>query len=450
MNGQDVQFSPKDGFLVTHADYFNEAQQTYLIYLYQPMLGPIATALYNTLKTLEEPHTLRSQRPMHRVLLDYMNVDPVEIEAGRRRLEALGLLRTFVNEDQLGKYFVYELYPPLKPDAFFNEDLLSLLLLQTIGDQAFEKLKTKFQLHPVKKDLQEITANYANVFPEIIARAVAQPSALAETKHQMHLKVRQPVQYTTADLDAFDWTFLQDLVSRYQISKSELAQHKQVIFQLHHFYDIDETAMARLIASTVDIATNEINISKLESLILAEYTQTVGTPIQASEPAQPAPVGADSSDSDLDASQKLVLSQARKLSVSDFLAWQKELHHGFVGKEETRHLRDLQNRHVMPDEMLNMLIYASLENHINTVTLAFSENVGNDWMQNGITTPEAAMARISAHTYSQNGKVSRSKQTTGANTYRASPAKANEPIPKWFKQRQAQKKAQQTDGGEDK
>lgn len=196
MNGQDVQFSPQDGFLVTHVDYFNDAQQTYLIYLYQPILGPVATALFNTLKTLESPELIRSQRPMHRILLDYLNVDLVAIETARRRLEALGLLRTFVNEDQLGKYFVYELYPPLKPNEFFSEDLLSLLLWQTIGTKEFDRLKNHFMTHPVTKDLSEITSNFSSVFPEIVQQAVQLPQQVAAAKKLAAQKQRPAVQYT--------------------------------------------------------------------------------------------------------------------------------------------------------------------------------------------------------------------------------------------------------------
>ncbi|MFD1672737.1 DnaD domain protein [Agrilactobacillus yilanensis] len=440
MNGQDVQFSPRDGFLVTHAGYFNDAQQNYLIYLYQPILGPVAVGLYNTLKTLENPSALRSQRPMHRILLDYMSVDLVAIEAARRRLEAMGLLRTFTNEDVIGKYFVYELYPPLTPDVFFKDDLLSLLLVQTIGQRAFDDLATRFQLHPVTKDLTEITANFSNVFPEIVARAVQTPTELQQTKKQMTLKQRPAVAYSEADLDTFDWDFLQNLLAKFQVTKAELTKHQQVIYQLHHFYGIDETTMANLIANTLDIVTDEINIKKLESLTLAEYTQTQGSQVKmAPEPETPTPPQTSASQSDAptaqaDSTQELV-AQAQRLSVFDFLAWQKQVLGGFVGKGETRVLRELQSRHIFSDQILNMLTYANLHTAgATTVTQAFTDSVANDWLQHHITTPEAALKRIQERQYTKLGKTAKTNNNSRQNYRTTSPTKTVEPIPSWFKE----------------
>lgn len=440
MNGQDVQFSPKDGFLVTHAAYFNDAQQTYLIYFYQPILGPVATSLYTTLKALESPELLRSQRPMHRVLLDYLNADLVAIEQARRRLEALGLLRTFVNEDVMGKYFVYELYPPLAPDEFFKDDLLSLLLLQTIGQKNFDNLVTKFTLHPVTKDLEEITANFSNVFPEIVARAVKAPQDTQSIKQAMQLKKRPAVLFSEADLDTFDWDFLQSLLARFQVTQAELTKHQQVIYQLHHFYNIDETTMANLIANTVNIVTNEINIKKLESLVLAEYTQMQGSPVTMSSQSETTDEKIPTKTSSEQSADEILVTKAKRLSVFDFLTWQKKLAGGFVGKGETRVLRELQNRHILPDEILNMLTYANLHTSgATTVTQAFTDSVANDWLENEINTPQRALKRIQERQYSKTGKVS-----SGGRTYnqRRSPNnnQSAEPIPAWFKKKNEAKK----------
>lgn len=441
MNGQDVRFSPKDGFLVTHAAYFNDMQQNYLIYFYQPILGPVATSLYTTLKTLESPALLRSQRPMHRVLLDYLNVDLVAIEQARRRLEALGLLRTFVNEDVIGKYFVYELYPPLAPDEFFKDDLLSLLLLQTIGQKNFDSLVTKFELHPVTKDLKEITANFSNVFPEIVARAVRTPAATQQAKQAVDLKERPAVLFSEADLDTFDWDFLQSLLAKFQVTKAELKQHQQTIYQLHHFYDIDETTMANLIANTVNIVTNQINVKKLESLVLSEYTQTQGSAVTMPVQSEPAATDltAETTDTSEKSAEQTLFKKARQLSVFDFLAWQKQLVGGFVGKGETRVLRELQNRHIFPDEILNMLTYANLHTGgATTVTQAFTDSVANDWLQNEINTPQRALKRIQERQYSKTGKVANSPRSY--NQRRTNNGQSVEPIPAWFKKKNEAKK----------
>ncbi|MCD2256661.1 DnaD domain protein [Agrilactobacillus fermenti] len=449
MNGSDVQFSPKDGFLVTHADYYNDAQNKYLVYLYQPILGPVAAALYTTLKSLENPDLMRTQRPLHRVLLDTLGVDLVAVETARRRLEALSLLRTYTAEDMMGRYFVYELYAPLDPSNFFHEDLLSLLLYQTVGTQRFDQIKAQFQLHPVTKDLKEITVPFASIFPNAVKDAVTDADRIQETKANFQIKDRTPTSFSTREIQSFDWALLQDLLQRYQIPKTELTKNQQMIYELHRFYGIDEVAMANLITSTLDIVTNEINPRKLESLALQEYTQTKGS-------VKSTTVKAKTVENDTSASkaaqtysddEQRLLRQAKALSVTDFLAWQKQLKKGFVGKGETRVLRELQHRNIFSDALINMLTYANLIES-STVTLAFIENVANDWQQNDIQTPEAALKRIQAH-YQTNG---RTNQAVNGKRYSRTPKakQITEPIPAWYQESQSSELSEESTNTQNK
>lgn len=206
---------------------------------------------------------------------------------------------------------------------------------------------------------------------------------------------------------------------------------------MHRYYDIDETNMANLIANTLDIVTNEININKLESLVLAEYTRTVGSPVAMAEPNSDS---RSESEFDSNASGKTqdLLKHVRELSVFDFLAWQKKYQHGFIGKGETRVLRDLQNRNIFPDSIINMLTYANLLAG-PTVTLAFIETVANDWLQNNINTPELALKRIQSKNYSKYGKPSTTARPKEARRD-SNRNRIIEPVPEWYERQREERR----------
>ena len=56
---------------------------------------------------------------MHKELLDILSLGLRDFYEARIRLEALGLLKTFVQKDELGQVFIYELQAPLSAEDFF-------------------------------------------------------------------------------------------------------------------------------------------------------------------------------------------------------------------------------------------------------------------------------------------------------------------------------------------
>ncbi|BBP91455.1 hypothetical protein BsIDN1_50730 [Bacillus safensis] len=50
----------------------------------------------------------------------------------RLKLEAIGLLRTYEQETEEGRLFTYELVPPLRPDEFFQDGMLNVLLYHRV------------------------------------------------------------------------------------------------------------------------------------------------------------------------------------------------------------------------------------------------------------------------------------------------------------------------------
>ena len=138
------QMSPKDGYVVNTKAHIGSTEFKVILKLYQPLMGVNAYGIYSLLaaKVAQTPDLLA--RRMHKELLDILSLGLRDFYEARIRLEALGLLKTFVQKDELGQVFIYELQAPLSAEDFFKDDLLSMLLADSLGQIQYDELKQEF------------------------------------------------------------------------------------------------------------------------------------------------------------------------------------------------------------------------------------------------------------------------------------------------------------------
>ena len=67
-----------------------------------------------------------------------------QVLEARRRLEGVGLLKTYERREELGRSFQYEVIPPLEPRAFFQTDVLSITLMNRLGKERFRQVRERF------------------------------------------------------------------------------------------------------------------------------------------------------------------------------------------------------------------------------------------------------------------------------------------------------------------
>lgn len=157
MNYPWKSISPKDGFKVKQSTMLTDADQKILTFLYQPLTGATAYSLYMTLWSEVGEETYWSDGILHSELLSILNIGIPELYQARIKLEALGLLKTYLKKES-DKLFLYELKSPLSVERFFNDDLLSLLLLETVGKRKYKNLRQRFTVSPIDLiEYQEVT-----------------------------------------------------------------------------------------------------------------------------------------------------------------------------------------------------------------------------------------------------------------------------------------------------
>ena len=155
---------PADTYIVVNKTILNDFDRKLLIPLYQPIVGYAAISFYFTLWSYLDKSELLSPEWTHHHLMTNMGISLSEIVEARRKLEAIGLLKTFLRKDHINTY-LYELYSPISAKEFFNNPILSTALYTTIGKLEFDKTVEYFKVPRLNiSNYEEITSSFNDIF----------------------------------------------------------------------------------------------------------------------------------------------------------------------------------------------------------------------------------------------------------------------------------------------
>lgn len=125
-----------------------------LTYLYLPILGKKAYSLYLSLAQLVNFSVGKSLDFDNNFFVNLLNISPQKLTESRQRLEAIGLIDTFENQDNL----ILILNNPLTANSFFgNPNLHVLLQKNTPSIETYNSIKQIFHTNSF------ISKNYTNI-----------------------------------------------------------------------------------------------------------------------------------------------------------------------------------------------------------------------------------------------------------------------------------------------
>ena len=91
---------PADTFVIVNKTVLHDERRI-LVSLYEPLIGALAINLYNTLWTYLDHLEIISTEYTHNTLLNSMMITINEMVDARKKLEAIGLLKTYVKKKKL-------------------------------------------------------------------------------------------------------------------------------------------------------------------------------------------------------------------------------------------------------------------------------------------------------------------------------------------------------------
>ena len=158
---------PADTYKVFNRAFIENHAKDVLVSLYQPIIGVLAVNLYLTLMNDLSDDKLESSYLPHQHLMGLMSVNLDQIVEARKKLEAIGLLKTYYREDKINNY-IYVLYAPLSPNEFLNHPVLNVVLYNNIGKMEYDNIISKYRNKKIiTKDFVDITTSFDKVFTSV-------------------------------------------------------------------------------------------------------------------------------------------------------------------------------------------------------------------------------------------------------------------------------------------
>ena len=161
---RNISILPADIYIVVNKTVIREDDRRLLTMLYQPIIGYTAVSLYFTLiDDLDELKRLSNDLTHHH-LMSIMQLRLEDIMIAREKLEAVGLLKTYLKKGNVNSY-VYLLYSPISANEFFNHPILNIVLYNNIGKKEYLKRQEMFKVPRVRlTDYEDVSCKFNEVF----------------------------------------------------------------------------------------------------------------------------------------------------------------------------------------------------------------------------------------------------------------------------------------------
>ena len=161
---RNISILPADTYTVLNKTIITDKDRKLISMLYQPIIGYTSVSLYYTLIDDLDRLEIISDDLTHYHLMTTMQLKLDDIVIAREKLEAVGLLKTYMKKDNINQY-VYLLFSPITPHDFFNHPILNIVLYNNVGKKEYDKLLNYFKVPRLNlKEYDDITHSFDEVF----------------------------------------------------------------------------------------------------------------------------------------------------------------------------------------------------------------------------------------------------------------------------------------------
>ena len=233
---------PADTYLVVNKTNIVESDRKIITMLYQPIIGYTATCLYFTFIDDLDKLEILSDDLTHHHLMATMQLKLEEIIKAREKLEAVGLLKTYLKKDNINHY-VYLIYSPISANEFFNHPILNIVLYNNLGKLEYDKLINYYKIPRLNlKDYEDITSSFNEVFSPVAGKSLTVDDDIVK-KSSNSLLLNKSI----------DFNLLISSIPKEMINEKCFSEEiKELINSLAYTYNIDDSTMTSLVRDSIN------------------------------------------------------------------------------------------------------------------------------------------------------------------------------------------------------
>lgn len=369
---------PADTYTIINRSVLTNKDNETLIMLYQPIIGSDAVSLYLTLFSYLDKQELTSNAWTHHHLMTAMQTKLLSIINAKEKLEAIGLVRSYVKKGDINDY-IYELYSPLSSYEFFNNPILNISLYNNVGKNEYERLVSFFKTPKMNlSEYEEVTSSFNEIFETKDYTSYEKLLEDLRRQHKNDLNIENKV-----DLNNVLTLIPEDMINIKNINK----EIKDLIVKLSFIYDLDDASLSNIIRNSINerkIIDKDLLRQNSRNYYKFEHEGRLPSVIFKNQPDY-----LRSKNNEVSKRAKLVY-QMETYSPYDFLT----LKNGNTkpNKNDLLLLEELLIDMDLTPGVVNVLIDYVLRINNNKLIKTFVTTIATQWKRSNIKTVEEAMS----------------------------------------------------------
>ena len=415
---RNINILPADTYTVINKTVITDKDKKIISMLYQPIIGYAAVALYFTLIDELDKQEVISGEFTHHHLMATMLLSLEDIIIAREKLEAVGLIKTYMKKDNINQ-FVYLLYSPISAHEFFNHPILNVVLYNNLGKKEYEKVLYYFKVPRVNlKDFEDVTCSFDDVFSSVRGSLLEGNDDVTKSDSN-NILINKGI----------DFNLIISSIPTSQLNDRCFSQDvKDLINNLSYIYNLDSLDMQGLIRNSI----NEKGL--IDKALLRkscrEYYQfdnfgNLPTLIYNRQPEYLKKPKGDNS------------KWAKMVYTFENITPYQLLKAKYKGAEPTDRDKKLIESLLIDQKLnpgvVNVLISYVLKSNNEQLTKSYVETIAGQWKRLNIETVEEAM-RFTEKEHKKLGKIFQKKNTTEKSSSNTSKEEKN--LPAWFNKEQ--------------
>ncbi|MBO8156443.1 MAG: DnaD domain protein [Bacillaceae bacterium] len=418
MNERIMELLPKDRYRIYLEDSLRQDYVQALTHLYQPLIGVTAVTIYQTFINEYHVQSRIRESSTHHALMNIMNLNLDQFYEDRKKLEAIGLLRTYVQDDENARTYFYVLIPPFSVKAFFQDPMLSILLKHHVGDAQYKRLKdTMMDEQRLPENVQTKTRSFDEVFTTIIP----ENPDLAETLHSQTSADHQSRDHVV------DFEYLAQILRKYNIPDQKILTHqnRHYINSFAKIYQVNQLDLEKALLWSIDdsycLSLQELH-EACQDLYAKKYDR-VSPKLTIKHDAVSSPQLEETA-----SKEDKLIRHFESITHRELLEDLSPT--GYASEQEVKMITNIMHQHGLPQPVMNVLIHYVLQKTDMKLTRNYVEKIATHWARKKVKTAKEAMKLAK----------SENKLYQSWGTRRTSKSQRKEVLPEWFKKQKQKEK----------